>query len=201
MKFVMHNTQQIIFKIRKSFAKQCYFLSRDKQGFSLVEVMVVMSVVVIGLLGIASLSTQNIQAQNLNDQELVASMLAQEGIELVRNIRDRNWITESDPTQWKKDIDFPADFTLDYNDNVPDHTITIPLNNAEYASTELYIKDGFYSYDNTGTPSGFHRYLVTESMTETSDINDAIKVTCYVKWRSAGRDQSYNIEAHLYHWR
>jgi prepilin-type N-terminal cleavage/methylation domain-containing protein len=176
------------------------FQHDNNRGFTLMEVLVVVSIVTMGLLGVSSLSLQNVQVQSVNNEELVASLLAQEGIELVRNIRDRNWIT-SPYDQWKNDIANPSEFILDYDDNIPDHTISSPFDSAEIASMRLYLKDEYYAHDNTGTITKYHRYFETFSMTEAADTADALKVVCYVNWNSRGRNHTYHLESHLYNWR
>jgi len=56
-------------------------------GFSILEATLALGVVSIGLLGVFSLSLQTARAQYINKSYLAASMLAQEGLELVRNVR------------------------------------------------------------------------------------------------------------------
>lgn len=174
---------------------------KNYKGFTLVEVMVVVSIAVVGLLGISSLSMQNIQVQNINNDELVASMLAQEGVELMRNIRDNNWINLP-YTEWGTNVlnlhagETNATSTIDYLSPINYNVGNIdPL---YHNSARLYIDPAgeYYSHAVAGaTPTKFYRYI------ETSQISDAIKVVCHVNWRSGGRDHNYSIESHLYHWR
>src|SRR3990172_140667 len=72
--------------------------SRLYYGFTIIEVIIAISLVNIGLLAISSLVIQNIQTQDINREYIIASMLAQEGLELARNIRDNNWRNDID---WK----------------------------------------------------------------------------------------------------
>jgi prepilin-type N-terminal cleavage/methylation domain-containing protein len=59
-------------------------------GFTLIEMMVVVLVVGIGLIGALSFFSINLNNQFEAKQELIATGLAQEGAELVSNIRDYN---------------------------------------------------------------------------------------------------------------
>ena len=62
------------------------------RGFTLVEVIVVVFVITIGLLAVFNI-IQNITIfSRLAASRLTAVYLAQEGIELVRNQRDTNWL-------------------------------------------------------------------------------------------------------------
>ena len=78
-------------------------------GFTLLEVTAVTAILTIALLGISSLVIQNLQAHNYNHNFLIASMLSQEGLELVRNIRDDNWHKSSEMMDIEDEIDTSQD--------------------------------------------------------------------------------------------
>jgi prepilin-type N-terminal cleavage/methylation domain-containing protein len=62
------------------------------RGFTLVETIVAIYVLLIGIVGAMSLAQQNISAIGISRDRLIATNLAQEGIELIRNKRDTNYI-------------------------------------------------------------------------------------------------------------
>ena len=64
-------------------------------AFSLIELLVSMAIIGIGLLGISSLAAQNIRVQYFNRNSLISAQLAQEGLELARNLRDNDWKSSS----------------------------------------------------------------------------------------------------------
>jgi prepilin-type N-terminal cleavage/methylation domain-containing protein len=61
-----------------------------KKGFTLIEMLVVIFVVGVGLIGALSFFSINIANQAEVKNEVIAAGLAQEGADLVRNIRDYN---------------------------------------------------------------------------------------------------------------
>ena len=63
-----------------------------KNGLSIPEVMIAIFIILIGLSGISGIISKIIPVAGLSSLYFEASYLAQEGIELVRNIRDENWI-------------------------------------------------------------------------------------------------------------
>lgn len=65
---------------------------KEKKGFSLIEVMMAIFLVSTGLVVIMSLLSMGIKNFVQNKNNLMASFLSQEGVELVRNIRDTNWV-------------------------------------------------------------------------------------------------------------
>ncbi|MFA6193655.1 MAG: prepilin-type N-terminal cleavage/methylation domain-containing protein [Parcubacteria group bacterium] len=88
-------------------------VKNSRKGFTLIEMLVVVFVVGIGLIGALSFFNININNQNEVKNELIAAGLAQEGADLVRNIRDYNLLNSKafdfnlDPASCKA-IDFSS---------------------------------------------------------------------------------------------
>jgi len=66
--------------------------TKKAPAFSLIEVMMAAFLMAVGLLATVSLLTIGVKKTSDNKYNLIASFLAQEGVELVRNIRDTNWL-------------------------------------------------------------------------------------------------------------
>lgn len=64
---------------------------QTQAGFTLVEVIVALTVVTIGILSTVVIANVTVTASNTNQKQVQAANLAREGVELVRNIRDGNW--------------------------------------------------------------------------------------------------------------
>jgi prepilin-type N-terminal cleavage/methylation domain-containing protein len=166
--------------------KQAY--RRHRAGFTLLEIIVVLFVISMGLVGVLSLVIRNIQSQSYNKDNLIAYQLAQEGIELVRKVRDSNWRT-SDPFN----TDLAAGYYyMDYLDEAPQAT-------SSSASPLLRRDDdGFYRHglSEAATSSGFTRLIRIEDL----DVN-SFRVLSDVSWNSRDNNYSYVLETILYDWR
>ena len=171
----------------------------DKLGFSMIEVMVVISVITFGMLGLISLVVQNIQVQSVNKNFLIASMLSQEGLELVRNIRDENWldiILEED--DWRDGL-IPAGeglistFTIEYDGNINDGVDSI-----DEAGALLYLDaSSNYNHQNIGGGGTIFKMLIT-----IDDSNpNYIDVSSHVRWEERGKTFDYTAVTYLYNWR
>ena len=68
----------------------------NDKGQSILEVIIAIGVITTGLVGALSLATANISSAKENESRVVAYNLAREALEIVRNIRDSNWLTEAD---------------------------------------------------------------------------------------------------------
>jgi len=61
-------------------------------GFTLLEGIIAITVISIGMIGALALALSNLSSAERNEKRIVAANLAREGIELVRNQRDSNWL-------------------------------------------------------------------------------------------------------------
>ncbi|MBI2636905.1 MAG: hypothetical protein HYW81_01805, partial [Parcubacteria group bacterium] len=63
-----------------------------QQGQGLLETIVALGIIVSGVVGMLNLTISNQTATEDSSERLVATNLAREGVEVVRNIRDSNWL-------------------------------------------------------------------------------------------------------------
>ncbi|OGF40576.1 hypothetical protein A2531_03535 [Candidatus Falkowbacteria bacterium RIFOXYD2_FULL_34_120] len=168
----------------------------------MLEVVITTAIIVVGLLGVSSLVAQNLRVQGINQYNLIASMLAQEGLEIARNIRDENWIDISlsalFPADWSDSLaDTDGTIVLDYTNtnqfgNPPDDT---PDNITDNGTRLFYTVNGLFTHVNTGNPSPFRRLITV------IDNGGNIQVTCAVRWSGRGITRDYVAETYLYDWR
>lgn len=165
-----------------------------RPGFTIVEIMVVLLVVALALVGILSLITQTIQGQSYNKDNLTASQLAQEGIELIRRVRDSNW-KASQPfnTNLAPAVGMVFPYYMDYRDSAPH-----PHNLSQPGELVLHQdSNGFYFNDinSAATSTPFSR-LITVVLLDSKSM----EVNCTVTWGDHNRSYSYNLETLLYDW-
>jgi len=68
---------------------------RTKKGFSIGEVMIAMFILVVGIIGAVFLSAKSTAQIGDSRNAIIAASLAQEGVELIRNIRDNSVTQET----------------------------------------------------------------------------------------------------------
>lgn len=61
-------------------------------GFTILEMLLALSVLSVGIMAAFTLSISNLQTAKNNYQRILAVNLAREGVEIVRNMRDTNWL-------------------------------------------------------------------------------------------------------------
>jgi prepilin-type N-terminal cleavage/methylation domain-containing protein len=72
----------------------------NKKGFSLIEVLFSLMILSVGLSALALLMASNIQNSINSRDQIIASGLAQEGIEIIRNLKDNNTTPFNDDTSF-----------------------------------------------------------------------------------------------------
>jgi prepilin-type N-terminal cleavage/methylation domain-containing protein len=168
------------------------------RGFTLIEMMIAIFVMVVGMMGVLSLLQRVIFSGSLSSSRLVAAYLAQEGLEIVRNVRDTNWLeARSAANDWDEGINLAcggAGFIVDYKHSYGPSQIdpSFPCYSGQYLNTDA---NGFYSYS-SGTQTKFKRTI------KVSSPDSAIRnVAVEVIWTDGGASYSLSVQENLYNWR
>ncbi len=161
------------------------FNQKKEKGFTLIELMITIFVIAIGLIGVMTLIQNTLRSASFVRLNLIASYLAQEGVELTRNIRDINWIDQKD---WDEGLS-SGSYIIDYNDN----------SLSSYNDIFLNIdNNGFYSYEN-GDESKFKRRIIINEMIDV-DGNKYLEVESDVFWNYHDEEYSVKVVSHMYNW-
>jgi len=163
----------------------------NNKGFTLLEMMIASALVIMGVVGAFGVLQKAISTTAVNITRLKAAYLAQEGIEIIRNIRDSNWL--EDPVgNFDDGIQPGSHHNLDYRSTVFPDTINC-------LSTEEFLKfnelNGFYECSSV-SDSNFIRRVVNVD----SSVSDKLKVKSTVTWEDHGQNHSITVEDVLYDW-
>lgn len=168
----------------------------EKPAFTLIEVITVLLVISLGMIGTLSLISQNIRSQSLNEKTMVAYQLAQEGIEMIRQVRDTDWIDGNDDWLTYSSDDY---FCMDYTDSAPSPAA------SNLSDCDLSLdSDGMYYTSPGVSGSGFSRRItIAPDYVPTNHGLGKQKavVTADVYWQDHGKDYSYSLETELYDWK
>ena len=173
---------------------------KKNSGITLLELIVVIGLISIGLLSTTALLTQTLKTGGYNKEKIIATYLAQEGVELVRNIRDYNWLDpNSEGLTWDDGLENCTNCAVVYNNDANGNK-SVLLDNV---GDELFSidNDGFYNYS-PGNRVQFKRYIDIDNNTSASECmgqTECIQVTSRVTWDN----DSSNIEitSFLFNWR
>lgn len=171
-------------------------------GFTLIETIVAIFLITVGIVGAFTLITYTVSSTTFSTQKLIASYLAQEGIEIVRNIRDTNWL-EDGATLWNAGLTTTCSGTCDEttgNGCIADYTYSTirPPSLPQYTGQVLNIdNNGYYSYSTIPpfTLTKFKRKIVITS------AGDILAVCVRVEWEEKGKTYSVSAQENLYNWK
>lgn len=166
------------------------FPRAELRGQLLIEAMVAIGITIVGLIGVFSLLSQTFSLNKMASDQYIATNLASEGIEIVKNIIDSN-VIKKDP--WNKDlaVSNPFQFEIQYDSTKPiDSPTNKPLN--------FNSATGVYSYDAGGSTTTFRRVIVIE----TKMGGNELQVNSIVTWKGRNAANfSVNLEDHFFNWR
>lgn len=161
-----------------------------KSGFTLLEVLFALLVMTVAIIGVFSLVQQTTSFLPLSGQRLVASYLAQEGIEIVRNLRDTNKIKGND---WLTGLTGCASgCEADYSSQ----------SLVSWTGRYLLNNNSFYNYT-VGQATNYQRRIIltTEDALENPDPDtDILKIEVQVSWHEKGRTHSFSATEKIYNW-
>lgn len=172
------------------------FKSKSR-AFTLVEALIAITILITGILSGFVLVTRALYNVAVIKDRLTASFLAQEGIELTRQIRDSNFlrILGKESVDWRNGL---GDGTYIIESKVDsEESIGLVSIQPEESRFLLYDDDDdlkIYNYS-TGEPTTFNRKI---KITAISD--DEIRVESIMKWKTRNIDFDLTVEDHLYNW-
>ena len=168
---------------------------RLKSGFTLVEALIALSILIVGIISGFILVTKALYDVTIIQDRLTASFLAQEGLEFVRQIRDTNYLKTlgSTSTDWDNNLKTDGDYLI--SANISAGTIILPSWQDKLLS--YHPSSGVYNYDDTGdaTPTVFKRKMNIYHVSF-----DEIRVQSIMSWQSRNINFSFTAEDHLFNW-
>lgn len=175
-------------------------------GFTLVETIIAIFILTIGILTIYGVFFDMSRQAKNQSNSLIASYLAQEGIEIVKNMRDTNWITNY-AGYWLEGIDNGSclggcNFEADFKTGTPYQIIELRPYGTD--GNFLNIDDSnVYSYNPDYPETIFKRKITITGplkVYSSDDYFSSLKVSALVMWNYKGDDYSVQMEEFIYNW-
>ncbi len=175
---------------------------KNSKSFSLLGVMIAIFIITTGIVGVIGLITNTISRSKITGHRVIATGLAQEGIEIVKDIRGTNWMNGD---AWDDGI-IDGTYQVSY-------LMTGLLDNGSFPLSEKMrfstSGDG-YSVCNPVVPACLATFDQETIFTRIVEIlhnpdgdasTEDIMSKCTVSWEERGNVQNVIIENWLYNWR
>lgn len=170
-----------------------YMRKSAQRGFTLIETFVAITILVTAVAGPLTLAQKGLQSAILARDQLVASFLAQEGLEFIRERRDNNSLASPRPPDWLEGLSAcidPATCTISSSAD------SITACNGACPPLRLDTTYGFYNYTGSNAVTPFTR---TVRIVRHANGREA-KVYSTVTWRTSIFDRQIVLEDVLFKW-
>ncbi len=171
---------------------------KKQKGFTLAELLIAVFVLTTGVIGAYLAVQQSVNIASNSSLRSTAAYLAQEGIEIIRNIRDTNFL-EGDA--WNEGLDIDGNYQADYTTPRINDPILLACNNpCDYSSVNLrFLKKNnldLYNYS-LGSDTLFKRKI---SLQKSGASQEILKITVTVYWRDKTGAKNFSAQENLYDW-
>lgn len=169
------------------------YLNQDKTGFTIIETLVAISILLVAVVAPLSLASQSLSASIRAKEKLIATYLAIEGTEYVRNVRDTNVLSTS--LSW---LDRIFDCRAVDQCTVEPSQATAIQNCGGEACGPLWFSEeyGIYGYTET---EGWKETPYTRSFYLNVDGNEA-EVVVNVSYEALGVTKTITTREYLKNW-
>ena len=159
----------------------------NERGTTLIEALVAILILVFGIVpSLAVILTGNAFSSSVRNS-LVASNLAQEGMEVVRAMRDANWFNNQAFDTGLSD----GVYRLEWNSDV----LLLESGNPPLKITPA----GLYNYS-SGADTTFRRRVFVTKL-DPLGCNCELRIITEVTWPERGRTKTIQVESHLFNWK
>lgn len=167
-------------------------ISNSQQGFTMVELIITIAILSFGVLAVYEVFYPIITYTHAINLKFTATNLAQEGLEVARNMRDNNFIAG---TAWSGGLlDCQAGCQLDYT---TDASVQADASTLVAYDPNTFLRvndDGLHGYG-SGNATPFTREIVVSQVS-----TDILKVTANVYWSHNSQPYSFSVDQYLYNW-
>ena len=192
----------------------------SSKGFTMIEIVTSVFLISAGIIGTFTVVQKVLNFTTINASRFTAAYLVQEGIEIVKNIKDTNviriWEGGMPPPSWDDYIFccepwphncvFPPCECGDASEQdycEADYQFINPYL-YDYNDTFLRIDGGFYKYSMGGVKTKFKRKIYVKRPVDIGgtdiDESEMIIVKVIVEWNQKGNSYQVEAQENLYNW-
>jgi Tfp pilus assembly protein PilV len=177
-------------------------------GFTLIELVIGVTILVIGVLAVFSLAIFTINLNQENMTKIQALELAREGLEMVRNIRDSNWKNNfpfnGGIEKWGENLDTSKTVIISptFSGDIPWTVASVVVSEQTRESYRLKKATqegiGVFTHEELvgAEPSNFYRYISIVPKNE-----NAFLVTATVFWIEKGKERKVDLSTVITNWK
>lgn len=178
-------------------------------GQTLLETIIAIGIILVGVLGTIALVIANMQAARQGIDRVTAANLAREGLEVVRNMRDGNWLQSKTSSS-----DWTTGFIGQANDAIPafnsttfqwslDFTIDGQPDLTTAPGAQVFQMDDdshLFLQPQQGVSVATPYYRIIEFTPSLGGDDNKLGIVARVEWKERGVKHKVILEDHLTNW-
>jgi type II secretory pathway pseudopilin PulG len=169
-------------------------------GFTLLEALVAVSILMVAVVAPITIAQKGLSSAVYTKNQMIASYLAQDAIEYIKNIRDENvLLNKTITTNWLENL--RSCVVGDLSDDTEGCQIdTIEDSILSYSDDRPLLKDinnNFYGYKDGGAPTNFIRQIRIVNPIG-SNVDEAL-INVLVRW-DADIDNNVDVSTLIYNY-
>lgn len=169
----------------------------NKTGFTLIETFVAITILVLAILGPLAMFARVIMNANYAKNQVIAFYLAQEGLELVNNIKDNNIKKD---IKWLEGLD-GCKGSAGCNINPSDLEVLDGCNTSAPLGCPIVKQNNLYLPASVGVSTVFRRAIKISNVVPGIDDSDQeAEVEATVVWNNRGKWQKTVITSHIFNY-
>ena len=168
-------------------------ISKKRKGFGILEAVIASGIIAFFAGGVVILGNMTLRSVVVNKHRLQAAYLAQEAIEVIKNIRDSNWVDEDATTNWNNGLYAKDD-------------LKVELDNRKWE-----LSDGSDSFDSgLNSPNNTNETIFTREITisepSADEITDeairdrTLNIKVKVSWKDYSKERDITIDSIITDW-
>lgn len=163
-----------------------------QRGFTLLESIIAIFIVTVGVGGVFTLVNQTVNSNRVASSKLTALYLAQEGIEIVRHMRDSNFLMVrwGMGGTWDQGLSAGVHY-IDYTEKATTTSNLVIWQGNRY----LHLSESNCSGNPLCQDTPFNR-----TITITTSTADILGVSVEVSWQERGITHQATVKENLYKW-
>lgn len=177
-----------------------------KKGFTIIETLVALTILIVGVTGAFTAASQAISNSTFAKDQVIAFYLAEEGVEMIKNVRDTNalqgnqWLhgvseNPNDPCFFSQNSSDPGKSC--YKDVTMDAFLTCSDVGACPVLNQNSVSGMYYYHDinTTLTPTPFTREIHLARVSNTE-----VAVTVTITWQKGVVSRQFRARENIYDW-
>jgi prepilin-type N-terminal cleavage/methylation domain-containing protein len=165
-----------------------WIINKYSKGFTIIESLIALLVLSLSLAPIIAMTTLSSSIGQLIENNLVGSMLAQEGIEIIRAMRDTNWLNNQ-----LFDYGLVGTWLVESDTGPSKSPISASINDNPFLKTDP--DTNLYNYT-TGDETIFKRLVTVTKISEKE-----LKVISSVEYQNRFGAKTITVEDHFFDWK